>query len=80
MTDKSTTSDAFLPLVALLRKQQAKGLAKPLRSQIGGMLTTKQYQAAGVSTFKDYATEAQKLGLVKLGGPAAGAEWIQLVL
>ena len=72
---------AFISLVNILRTHLAAEVSRPLCSKVGEQL--KQgfpsiYQESGIAGFKVYATRAKELGIVELGGPAAGAEWIAL--
>jgi hypothetical protein len=68
----------FNALIDILRKEQSHGNMHPLRSKIGQSLaehSKEVYQVA--SSFGEYATWAQRMGIVQMGGKD-GHAWISL--
>lgn len=65
----------FEPLLSKLRAQP-DGII--LCSTLGSLLGPFTYRQAGVDRFGPYIDRAVKLGLVRQGGPIAGAEWVAL--
>jgi hypothetical protein len=73
----------FETLLELLDENRKAGVLAPLRSAIGMALTQRDplvYVKAGVSRFKEYVAMAEEAGLVLLGGPKAGGEYIVLLV
>ena len=69
---------AFLPLLNVFLSHKKEGRYRLLRSQIGANLVKendKVYQNAGVKSFKEYMSMAEKEGLVTLGG-LDGHAWV----
>ncbi|KAL8292616.1 hypothetical protein RQP46_001228 [Phenoliferia psychrophenolica] len=67
----------FRGLVDHLEELRRTGDARPLRSSVGsqlGMVEPKLYS----TSFKQYAAEAEKAGLVRFGGKGPESEWIEL--
>lgn len=72
----SVIDPKFFPLLTLLREQEARGNYRPLRSQIGTSLAGR-----GVyNSFKEYVSEAEGLGIVRIGVNEGfmGSDWISL--
>ncbi|KAJ4490697.1 NYN domain-containing protein [Lentinula aciculospora] len=70
----------FLPLVHHLERLRRKGILAPSRSDVSSFLVKadkQMYQRAGCTKFKDYASKAEKMGLIQLGGKEEEA-WIGL--
>ena len=71
--------DKFKILIKCLKSHRSRGFLAPLRlkvlSEIAENGTT--YRLAGVSTFGEYVTMAEKTGIVELGGSESTA-WISL--
>ncbi|KAJ3274686.1 hypothetical protein HDV01_002208 [Terramyces sp. JEL0728] len=71
----------FTLLIEILKELRAKGNTQPLRSFVGLEISTRNSQAyakAGVDGFKMYAEQAEKLGIVQLGGNG-GTAWMELI-
>lgn len=65
----------FLPLFKLLRSKQMQGERTPLRSIVAaclGELHPDFFTIVGVKGWKDYAAEAERIGLVNLHPPIGG--------
>jgi len=67
----------FTVLVKTLQAQISDGNPRPLRSYIGQLISKLAYKNAGVERFAQYATLAEKQGIVQLGGQG-GKAWISL--
>jgi len=67
----------FAVLVKTLQAQISDGNPRPLRSYIGQLISKLAYKNAGVERFAQYATLAEKQGIVQLGGQG-GKAWISL--
>ncbi|KAJ3793036.1 NYN domain-containing protein [Lentinula aff. detonsa] len=70
----------FLSLVQYLEKLRLKGILTPLRSVVSlDLIGTdrKIYERAGCIKFKDFASRAENMGLIRLGGEG-GKAWIGL--
>ncbi|KAJ3989209.1 NYN domain-containing protein [Lentinula detonsa] len=70
----------FLSLVQYLEKLRLKGISTPLRSVVSLDLTGTDrqiYERAGCIKFKDFASRAENMGLIRLGGEG-GKAWIGL--
>ncbi|KAJ3997626.1 hypothetical protein F5050DRAFT_1806633 [Lentinula boryana] len=70
----------FLSLVQYLEKLRLKGISTPLRSVVSLDLTGTDrqiYERAGCIKFKDFASRAENMGLIRLG-IEGGKAWIGL--
>jgi NYN domain len=78
---QSTTPDPFKPLVRQLQWYHSHGNYIVLRSTLGYDLVSRYngvYKKAGVKKFMEYASMAEKFGIVELGGTGAES-WIRLL-
>lgn len=70
----------FEILVRELRRQQAKGVSRPSRSEVAIEIVKQDnfvYRRAGVGSFKEYSSLAAQAQIVVMGG-IAGEAWISL--
>ncbi|KAF7338468.1 DUF537-domain-containing protein [Mycena venus] len=67
---------AFQPLVAVLLKHRAKGIAQPLRSMVAYELANSTYEL-GVTNFDILTSLAAQVNLIQMGGDGVHA-WISL--
>lgn len=74
-----TIPKIFVVLVLYLQKLRGQGQYKPLRSQVAIVIAKggETYRLAGVQKFSQYIAEAQKAGIVIVGG-SEGTAWIAL--
>ncbi|KAJ3252412.1 hypothetical protein HK103_001579 [Boothiomyces macroporosus] len=78
---KKSKIHQYALLIEILKELRVKGSNQPLRSYVGLEISTRNSQAyakAGADGFKMYAEQAEKLGLVQLGG-TGGTAWIELI-
>jgi len=74
-----TPPERFQPLLAILAESKSAGRDQPLRCWVGEELR-RRYTRSLYTSFRDYAADAERLGLVTLGkGAIEGTEWIRLV-
>ncbi|GAA5971932.1 hypothetical protein JCM11641_001575 [Rhodosporidiobolus odoratus] len=70
----------FAPLLSLLRTSALSGTLRPRRADIGKQLSRCNKGGKLYNTFSEYAREAERRGLVRLGeGEGMGREWIEIV-
>ena len=73
--------DIFKILIQSLKSHKSNGTFRPLRSKIALEVACNgtTYRQAGVSTFGQYVTMAEKAGIVVLGG-TGGTAWVALTV
>ncbi|KZP20098.1 hypothetical protein FIBSPDRAFT_892265 [Athelia psychrophila] len=74
--------ESFSPLVERLREMRDNNIARPFRWPVHAALVTKNpsiYSEVGVVDFSEYSKNAERAGIVTLGGEGK-REWIALAL
>ena len=66
----------FVDLVKVLQRHRSKGIHRSFRSVVAKKFGT--YKKAGINSFYEYITRAEKVGIVELGGINEKA-WVSLV-